>query len=58
MLRIYVYRPDKKEKNIEKELLYNPKGDPYREPQKIIPRHPLDKIYRPKITSSYIEVER
>lgn len=58
MLKVYIYRPDKKEKNIEKELLYNAKGEPYREPKKIIPSHPIDKIYRPKIKSSYVEVER
>ena len=58
MLRVYVYRPDKKEMDIDKELLYNPNGEKYKEPKKTIPIHPLDKIYRPKITSSYIELER
>lgn len=61
MLKVYIYRPDKalyENENIKKENLYGPDGKIYKEPKQEIKRHPLENIHRPKITSSYIEVDR
>lgn len=57
-MRILIHRPDKWDNpKIDKDLLYYPNGKKYQEPE-VERKHPLDKIYRPKITSSFVEVER
>lgn len=57
-MKILIHRPDKWDNpKIDKDLLYYPNGKQYREPEVEHP-HPLSKIYRPRITSSFVEVDR
>lgn len=57
-MRILIYRPDKKEPKLDKECLYNSNGSQYKEPEEKPRPHPLDKIYKYPVKSSFIEVER
>lgn len=57
-VRLLIYRPDKKEPKLDEDCLYNPNGSKYKEPEEKPKQHPMDKIYKYPITSSFIEVER
>lgn len=57
-IRVLIHRPDKWDNpRINKDLLYYPNGYKYQEPERKN-EHPLDKIHKYKITSSFVEVER
>jgi hypothetical protein len=57
-MKILIHRPDKWDNpRINKDLLYYPNGYKYQEPERKN-EHPLDKIHKYKITSSFVEVER
>lgn len=60
-MRVLVYRPDKKvheNANVDAECLYYPSGKKYTRPREREREHPLDKITKAKISSSFVEVER
>lgn len=60
-MKILIYRPDTKifdNGNVDKECLYFPNGKKYTEPKEPEYKHPLDKISKAKITSSFVEVSR
>lgn len=57
-MNILIHRPDKWDNpKIDKDLLYYPNGKHYKEEEVFEHKHPLSNIYRPKITSSFVEVE-
>lgn len=57
-MKILIHRPDKKDNpRVDKDCLYFSNGRKYQEPERRN-EHPLDKIYKAKITSSFVEVDR
>ena len=58
-MKTLIYRPDKADnQNVIEELLYYPNGDKYKRPTPQQPQHPLEKITKIKIKSSFVEVDR
>ena len=58
-MKTLIYRPDKADNpNVREDLLYYPNGNLYKKPIPQPPQHPLEKITKIKIKSSFVEVDR
>lgn len=57
-MKIFIYRPDKKQPYIDFDCLYTHKGALYKEPEEKQEKHPLEKITKAKIASSFVEVSK
>lgn len=57
-MKTYIYRPDKKLPDIDFDYLYLPSGRKYQEPEEKSAPHPMEKVARPPIRPTFIEVNK